>query len=223
MTNIFLNVLRAISIGAIVTFSLPASAVNIVNVNIDLSSFPDGTQIPNGTVLDEQFRDIGVLFGARRSTEPVLQDSETIQAVKVSSVGFLPEGESGLFFDPERVFGAVAILNFVEPGTDNSAVVERFSALVDTAFNIRERVELFAFDDTGNLVASNTFSGALGPLAPIELSGDISFSSVEIRTFGDPGIAFTNLSFARVPEPCTVLGTFAVLGFGILLKRKQAL
>lgn len=188
MSNFFGQIL---GVGTVLAFSLPAYAISV-----DLSEFPDGTPVPDGTVLNTQYDDIGVHFGARLSTEPVLQNSSSIDPIKFGPNGFLPPSTPGLFFSPDTN-GAVAIINFLEPNTNTPAQILNFSALTDNNFNFAESVELVAFDNTGQQVASENFSGALGPSALLELSLSQGFSSIEIRTDGNPGIAFSNLNFDR--------------------------
>lgn len=179
-------------------------------VNIDLTHFPNGSQVSEGTVLSDQYRGDGVIFGARRSGEPVLQDSNTID-VQASFLNSIDRGF--LFYNPD-VYGAVAILNFVQPGTTNPTPVSSFIGISDDHFRAGERVEIWTFDQVGAFVSSETIMGSQGPGAVVGIDSPTPFYSLEIRTFGDPGIAIKNISFTPAPEPSsTFLFATGIAGF----------
>lgn len=149
-------------------------------VEIDLSTYPDsGEAVESGTVLDDQWQSIGVLFDASPDhIDPIMADW----------------GSAHLFFDPDE-HGAVAILRFVEPGTDTPVAISAFE--LAPWFQAGESAELVGLDADGEEVAEHAVTpddiGAGEVTIVQSISG--SFQTVQWRTHGDPGIAANTLIF----------------------------
>jgi len=149
-------------------------------VEIDLSTYPDsGDAVEDGTVLDDQWQSIGVLFDASpEHIDPIMADW----------------GAAHLFFYPDE-YGAVAILHFVEPGTDTPVDISAFE--LAPWFQSGESAELVGLDGDGNEVAEHAVTpddiGDTEQTIVQSISG--SFQTVEWRTHGDPGIAANSLVF----------------------------
>lgn len=155
-------------------------------VVVDLSKFPsDGAQVPNATVLADQWRPIGILFSARQ---------EGVGPIDPIAEGFGSETERGLFFNPD-VFGAVAEFEFVEPGTSNPIDITRFSLV--PFFNAGESASLVGLNEFDAVVAQDDVVNAPDGDVPMSISGN--FRRVEWRTEGDPGIAASRLMFEVCP------------------------
>ncbi len=197
-----------------------STSVNLVQadlVQIDLKHTPGGDPVSEGTVLSNQYLPIGAIFGARRSNEPVLQDSATISPISA----FHADSDRGfLFFNPD-VLGAVGIIHFVQPNTNTPAQVISFEGIADRFFHGNETIEIVAFDDAGQVVASSLFYGTAGPFATVSVESTTPFSAVEIRTSGDPGVAVGNLQFTTVPEPASWLLWPGVAGALALVRRRR--
>ena len=135
--------------------------------------------MPNGTVLSDQWKSIGVLFDARpEAVDPIMADW----------------GAAHLFFNPD-VEGAVAIVMFVEPGTDTPMEVSRFTLY--PWFDPGESAELVGLDGDGQEVVVDevTPDQIGGDSQTIEMSISGSFTTAEWRTHGDPGIAASGLVY----------------------------
>jgi len=149
-------------------------------VDIDLSTIPDtGESVADGTVLDDQWRSIGVLFDARPEViDPVMKDW----------------GAAHLFFDPD-VEDAVAIVMFVEPGTDTPREVSSFTLY--PWFDPGESAELVGLDGDGEVVVVDevTPDDIGNDSQTLEMSISGSFSTAEWRTHGNPGIAASGLVY----------------------------
>lgn len=151
-------------------------------VQVDLSTFPEsGLPVPNGTVLDDQWRSIGILFDANPNTvDPIKED--------------FGGGSATLFFDPD-VFGATAVFTFVMPGTMDPAAVTHFS--LRPFFNPGESAQLIGFDELGMQVAIDTITPAEigGSSRTITMGISGLFHRVEWHTQGNPGISAEDIQF----------------------------
>lgn len=185
-------------------------------VSVDLSTFPDsGLPVPNGTVLDDQWRSIGILFDA---------DPNTVDPIKEDFGG----GSATIFFDPD-VFGATAVFTFVRPGTTDATTVTRFS--LRPFFNPGESGQLVGLDEQGMVVAADEITPAEigGSSRTITMSISGLFHSVEWRTEGNPGISAEDIEFdfgdtRRAPTTSSVaLGVLAagLVGLGTLRLRRS--
>ena len=154
-------------------------------VEVDIRALPNGTAPPPNGIITTQWQSMGITFAARRSSEPVGQPGS------ISPIA----GGSGslsrwLFFTPD-VFGAVAIFRFFAPGTTTPIDATSFQMSADFD-SFSERVELIGFDELGVEVArqdrTSPCSWPTPCSTPVSISG--RFRYVELRTFGNPGIAF---------------------------------
>lgn len=166
---------------AVVLLAGPASAVEV-----DLAEFPGGNPVPDGTILADQWRDIGILFSARTDGGP---DVDPIQQ-------YFGQPSGNLFFSPD-VFGAIAEFTFVEPGTDIPADVSNFR--LTGGFMPGEASQLVGFDEFGATVDEFTTDGTANGDVVLSIEGAIR--TAEWRTMGNPGIAAKELAFNEVPEP----------------------
>lgn len=155
-------------------------------VQVDLSRYPDGTTVPSGQVISDEWRQLGILFSARRSSEAVGVQGSVAPVVPGSG----SECNRYYFFDPD-IYGAVGIFQFVEPGTTTPMDISHFEMVAE--WNSGELISVVGFDQSGAVTAEQTFyapscSGFCDGL--IQLSGQ--FQMVEVRTVGNPGIGFSN-------------------------------
>lgn len=172
-------------------------------INVDLTTFPDtGLPVADGTVLDDQWRSIGILFDASPGTVDPIKDFG-----------------NALFFDPD-LFGNVAIFSFVNPGTTTAVDAVSFSLRV--FFNPGESAQLVGLDEMGNVVAMDQITPADigGVSTSITMSIVGGFRTVEWRTQGDPGIAANNLQFALsasvAAAPVMSHGTLLLMLLGLV-------
>ncbi|MEQ8689913.1 MAG: hypothetical protein RIC89_03620 [Pseudomonadales bacterium] len=155
-------------------------------IEVDLNNFPSsGAPVPNNTILDDQWRVIGILFDALPSpaVNPVRQD--------------FGGADGNLFFSPDNS-GVTAVFTFVEPGTFNPAQATSFS--LRPFFNPGESAELVGLDALDQVVASDTVtSGDIGASdRSITMSIAGVFDRVEWRTQGNPGIAAGDIRFTLI-------------------------
>ena len=186
--------LVALSLAGALCLAAPASAVEV-----DLATFPDTSDpVPDGTVLSDQWRAIGILFSAR-------VDGGTVDPI----VQYFGQPFGQLFFSPD-VFGAVAEFTFVEPGTDTPTDVTSFQ--LTGGFMPGEASQLIGFDDMGMIVDEFATDGSANGDVVLRIEGAIR--TAEWRTMGNPGIAAKDLAFNEVPEPHAALLLLA--GAGVL-------
>ena len=149
-------------------------------IEVDLSKFPDtGQDVPEGTILGDQWESIGILFDAK---------PDSVNAI----VAYW--GGAHIFFSPD-VEGAIAVFSFVEPGSRTPVNATHFELI--PWFNLYESAELVGLDEGGAEVAIDTVTPEdIGDEeGSIKMSIDGTFRTVEWRTHGDPGIAATYLVF----------------------------
>jgi hypothetical protein len=165
---------------------LSASAYSNV-IQVDVSHYPNGTPVPANHAISNEWRDVGILFAARRQNEPVGQQG-TIQPI-VGGNGV--ECARYFFFQPD-VTGAVGIFRFVVPGTNAAVDISHFEMVA--GWNAGESITVVGFNAAGSSVAQQTFGAPPGCTGfcngMISLTGQ--FRSVEVRTQGNPGIGFPN-------------------------------
>lgn len=166
-------------VGVALAWLLAAPAHAVV---VDLGRVPpSGLPVADSTVLADQWRPIGILFSARTEgmdpIQPVARDWGDGRA-------------SSLFFDPD-LYGAIAVFDFVLPGTATFIDVHRFS--IAPYFNEGESAQLVGLDELGEEVALDELEDTPQGLIPMEIRG--TFRRVEWRTEGDPGIAAFDLVF----------------------------
>lgn len=165
--------------GIFMLSAIGASSVQATTVN--LCSFPEGGSVPNGTVLSDQWRSIGILF-----------DADPISVDPVKREWGPPT--CSIFFNPD-VANVTAVFNFVVPGTTEPTNATSFS--LNPYFNPGESAELVGLDSSSAVVAQDTVTPAdIGSGSKsIRMSISGSFHSVEWRTHGDPGIAANEIEF----------------------------
>jgi len=190
-------------------------------VTVDIGQFPDGTTVPANEVITDEYRDIGILFAGRQSvtnTDPI--------SLFIGGSG--PDADNRFLFNTPDVFGAVYEFTFVEPGTTTPTGATFFQISPDFD-STTESVEVVGFDLADEVVASRTgnwTNNGQSPLLSITPPAGEWFTTVEVRTQGNPGIGFLGrnpdgLQFTLVPEPATA----ALLGLGglTLLRRNKNL
>lgn len=202
------------------TLVLAAASPATANfVTVDITRFPNGTVVPDNAIITDQYRDIGILFGARRQAGGPLS----------LFIGNTPSGRRFLFNTPD-VLGAVQQFQFVEPGTTIAAGATFFSTSPDFDFFESESVRLVGISSTGEILKSVLVTSSPGNTSPvISITADpgTSFALVEVRTFGNPGIGFLfnnpdALKFSlAVPEPSSLalLGMSGIAGAAWSLRR----
>ena len=153
---------------------------------VDLCTFPEtGQPVPEWTILDDQWRPIGILFDATPAfVDPIMREW----------------GKCHLFFNPD-VLEVNAVFSFVKPGTSVSTNALGFK--LDAWYNMGESAQLVGLDSTGNVVAQDQITPADIGLGNLTLGMTIigSFHTVEWRTQGDPGIAASVIEFMLPPFP----------------------
>lgn len=203
------------SVFALLAFAAPATASVIT---VDLSHFPDGSVVPDNAIIADQYRDIGILFGART------QGGDPLSLF----IGNTRSGRRFLFNTPD-VFGAVQQFRFVEPGTSVVASATFFSTSPDFDSIDAERVRLVGISSTGEILKSlivNSSPGNLRPVISITADEGKPFALVEVRTFGNPGIGFLfnnqeALKFQLAPDPSQLQpvpgpSSMVLLGVGVI-------
>jgi hypothetical protein len=195
-----------------------ASSAQAITVN--LCTFPEGGSVPNGTVLSDQWRSIGILFDANPiSVNPVKRE--------------WGPPTCSLFFNPD-IYGVTAVFNFVVPGTTEPTNTTNFS--LHPWFNPGESAELVGLDGSSNVVAQDTVTPAdIGDSSKnIRMSIFGDFHSVEWRTHGDPGIAANEIEFGvettgSTPQKIPTSSKWAVIllvmllaGVGFMYVRRQS-
>jgi hypothetical protein len=120
---------------------------NNTTVTIDWTTFPDGSPIPDETVISDQFKSLGVVFLSPPGPPAVLSALGGILA---------SGGPTGFFGDIDMSFVDVGY------GLPTSLTVE----IIGSGLNISARLE--AFDSDGNSLGSmtHTYSGSTGILSP---------------------------------------------------------
>ncbi|MCD4749015.1 MAG: hypothetical protein K8R59_06550 [Thermoanaerobaculales bacterium] len=179
------------------------SSVHAQWITVDLCTFP-GTGLPvaEWTVLDDQWRPIGILFDADPPTvDPIMRDW----------------GECYLFFNPDQ-YGVSAVFSFVEPNTSVSTNASGFT--LNAYYNPGESAQLVGLDSFDNVIAQDQITpgdiGSGSQTLGMTIIG--SFHTVEWRTQGNPGIAANGIEFALQAGPAIpTLAGLAVLVFSILL------
>jgi hypothetical protein len=162
--------------------SSPSSPGTDDSIEVDLSKFPDtGQQVPNGTILADQWASIGIRFDA----EP-----EGVNPV----VNYFGGSTAHIFFSPD-VQGAIAVFSFVEVGSRTPTDATAFE--LKPWFSPGESAELVGLDEGGGEVAIDTVvPGDIGSESKsIVMSIEGNFRTVEWRTHGNPGIAANSLAF----------------------------
>jgi hypothetical protein len=164
---------------------------------INLGIYPEtGEVVPPNAPISDEWRAIGILFSARTQSGPP-------GSLTPISGGSGPDPNIRyLFFSPD-IYGAVAIFEFVEPGSSVVEDVVYFE--IDPGFDSpSESVELVGFDENGSIIAQEVLTGT-DPDVPVSISGQ--FRTVEYRTFGNPGIGtlssdiwFVLLSAVSAPQ-----------------------
>jgi len=149
---------------------------------VDLCTFPGtGSPVPDGTVLADQWRPIGILFDALpANVDPIKEDfGGTV---------------CHLFFSPD-FFDAIAVFSFVEPGTTNPVDATTFE--LEAWYDPGESAQLVGLDDSSTVVAQDEITpsdiGSESQTLGMSISG--TFRTVEWRTQGDPGIAANLIEF----------------------------
>lgn len=151
-------------------------------VVVDLANFPEtGEAVPNGAVLTDQWRTIGLDISA----EP-----EDVDAIKHDFGTDTPH----LFFDPDEV-GVAAVFTFVDPTTGDPTEAIAFN--LAAFFNPGESAQLIGFDATGTEVSRDDVTteevGAEDRTVRMRITG--RFATVKWVTQGNPGIAANEVSF----------------------------
>jgi hypothetical protein len=149
-------------------------------IELDLSTFPEtGLEVPNGTILGDQWASIGILFDA----EPTGVDA-IVQYW----------GEAHLFFSPDTL-GAIAVFSFVDVDGRTPTDISLFK--MRPWFDPEESAELVGLDEGGAEVAIATVTpddiGYESQGIWMEIEG--TFRTVEWRTHGNPGIAVGYIAF----------------------------
>jgi hypothetical protein len=173
--------LGAHSLSGILVLAIAASAN--AQVSIDLAHFPNGTVVPPNQVISNQWQSEGILFSARAAAEPVGAQGSVWPFVAASG----GTCNRYYFFWPD-VFGAVGIFRFVQPGTNTPIDVTHFEMRAGWEFG--ETVILDGYDQNGVKTATQTYNAPCGGFCSGLVSLTGLFHTVEVRTFGNPGIGF---------------------------------
>jgi hypothetical protein len=177
-------------------------------VTIDFDTFPNGTPVPEGTIITDQYASVGVIFSIAISFNP--------------PSGLVIEGVSGSFtfvgMSPPNVLtshghvpgpggslgcGADLKITFIDPSTRLPATVSSASILVfAVASNPPTTVHLVALDLNGAIVAQDEFTipTSFGTISSFTLS--VSAPGTGIASVETQGVAanivcaaFDNLVF----------------------------
>ena len=191
-------------------FLVFSQGVDAALIELDLSTDANGNPIARNAVLSDQFHDFGILIRSG--------------GAGISPISAGSRNSPSLFFSPDR-FGASVIFDIVAPGTNIASTASLFRIVA--AFMPRESVDLVTFDSEGNQVGFRRFNSPGTTNSTLSIGGE--FSRVELRTRGNPGIAFRNIAFdlntpVNVPAPSAILlfsiGTILLFGRSILARRR---
>jgi hypothetical protein len=150
---------------------------------------------------------IGILFSAR---------TEGMDAIQPIARDYGGRPFLGLFFSPD-LYGAVAVFDFVEPGTSTPMDVHHFSLL--PYFNAGESAQLVGLDEFGTVVAQDeVVDTPEGVVIPMAIRG--TFRRVEWRTEGDPGIAALAIEF-DVCDPTPLPGCLSAAKASLSINEKK--
>jgi hypothetical protein len=162
--------------------SSPTSPGTDNSIEVDLSTFPDtGLDVPNRTVLSDQWASIGILFDAEPEwVDPIVE--------------YFGGDQAHIFFSPDNL-DAIAVFSFVEVGSRAPTDISAF--MIRPWFNPGESAELVGLDEGGAEVAIDTVTSQdIGDESDsIVMSIEGTFRTVEWRTHGDPGIAAGHIVF----------------------------
>lgn len=170
--------------------SMAASAL-AQTVEVDLSRYPNGTTVPSSQVISTEWQSLGIVFSGRRSNETVGAQGTVWPRVP----GNGPGCARYYFFTPD-VYGAVGIFRFVEPGTSTPSDASYFEMVA--GWELGETVILVGFDQNGVQTAQQTYTAPCGGFCERVVSLSGQFHTVELRTFGNPGIGFANCGIGGV-------------------------
>lgn len=165
---------------------------------VDLCNFPEtNAEVPEFTVLADQWRSIGILFDANPATvNPIMRIW----------------GVCHLFFDPD-LYGVAAVFDFVVPGTTQPTSATSF--VLRAWYSPNESAQLVGLDESDNVVAQDEITATdIGDESQtLEMSISGNFHSVEWRTQGNPGIAASHLEFeltgSGASTPATAVPTLS--------------
>ncbi|HYW67965.1 MAG TPA: hypothetical protein VE960_00015 [bacterium] len=151
-------------------------------IEVDLSKFPNtGQQVPNRTVMADQWASLGILFDALPEwVDPIVE--------------YFGGEQAHIFFAPDTA-GAVAVFSFVEVGSRTPTDISAFE--IEPWFSPGESAELIGLDEGGAEVAMDTVTADdIGDVSTgILMSIEGTFRTVEWRTHGNPGIAAGYIAF----------------------------
>jgi hypothetical protein len=202
--------LRAKVLFAIVITAALCAIFNLGNigqanaVTIDFTTFPDGSPIPNETIISNQFESLGVRFQPLFPNSPrVLTGPEGI-----ALTGILISGGPTGFFDDIG-------MEFIVPTT----VVT--TEIIGSGVGIQAKLEAFNVGGTSLGSVFHTYSGVTGELSPFTFLAPQGETIARVVFNGglNPNAAASigTLTFQPVPIPATVIlfGT----GLAVLLGR----
>ena len=189
--------------------SLFLAVAEAITINFDV--FPNGTPVPEGTIITDQYASEGVIFSIEEisnpSTAPITDEVSTPPGIFVGmsppnvikSHGFAPGPSGGLGCNAELKIA------FVDPTTRLPTTVSSADILVFAiAFKPPTTIHLVALDLNGNIIDQDEFTV---PTSPTVFSFTLTVSSpaheiASVETQGVAGndacTAFDNLAF--IPE-----------------------
>jgi hypothetical protein len=181
---------------------VPCGAVRAGVVQIDFTHFPDGTVIPNETIIRDQFAPLGVVF------EEVYADGP--RALAANGGVLISGGPNGFVND--------IVLRFLSPVS---------YLLIDTnapSFNTFAELEVFGINGVSLGTVSergvNTFPLAFGIDAG-QLIGGARFNGLARGQLTDSAASIAFLTFHTVPEPSGLALAFIALTALLVLRPRS--
>jgi hypothetical protein len=212
------SVFWRLAAAVVLALAAPASAQVTLNFN-DLPSEPQRTSPPYSgfaprpdTVVTDQYRNVGVVFG-----EPGLSSGVAVAELLADSRhavfaltagGLVPGTGSG-------AYNGDLYLRFVAPGTDTPALADGVTFVVGDSGGDTDDFQIRGYGLDGSLLDTQAFVS----VAYRTVSIPVAVSRVVVDFTGDTGYVLDDLTFRIVPEPGGALVLVGAAAIPLLRRR----